>query len=153
MIPGVDQWGARMNPSRKSQALPPSFSESGFTLIEVIVTITFAAILGALLIQFMGTKITSSAELVASVDKEAQLKAVMEDITRDYRNWLRTSPGSPLAQFAAQVNATPAYAAVIVGAQTGMISVDAGHDGDVAILQITISDGVRTLRALFTNVT
>jgi hypothetical protein len=34
-----------------------------------------------------------------------------------------------------------------------MISVDAGNDGDVVILQITISDGARTLRALFTNVT
>jgi len=77
----------------------------------------------------------------------------MEDITRDYRNWLRNSTGSPLSQFAAQVNGTPAYAAVIVGAQTGMISVDAGNDGDVAILQITISDGARTLRALFTNAT
>jgi prepilin-type N-terminal cleavage/methylation domain-containing protein len=142
-----------MNPSPKRQTSHRSVGENGFTLIEVIVTIIFAAILGALLVEFMGTKITSSAALVASVDKEAQLKAVMEDITSDYRDWLRTSPGSPLSQFAAQVNATPAYAAVIVGAQTGMISVDAGHDGDVAILQITISDGTRTLRALFTNVT
>jgi type II secretory pathway pseudopilin PulG len=141
-----------MNPSRKELARPRFFNEGGFTLIEVIVTITFAAILGALLIQFMGTKITDSAKLVANVDNEAQLKAVMEDITRDYRNWLRNSPGNPLSQFAAQVNATPAYAAVIVGAQTGMISVDAGNDGDVAILQITLSDGTRTLRALFTNV-
>lgn len=142
-----------MNPSHEKQASHGFLDEPGFTLIEIIVTITFAAILGALLVQFMGTKITASAETVASVNGEVRLRAVMEDITRDYRNWLSSSPGSPLSQFAAQVNATPEYAAVIVGAQTGMISVDPGHDGDVAILQITISDGVRTLQALFTNVT
>ena len=144
---------AEMNPSHKMLSTRRSFNHGGFTLIEVIVTITFAAVLGALLVQFMGTNITASAKLVSNVDNEARLKAVMEDITRDYRNWLRNNPGSPLSQFAAQVNATPTYAAVIVGTQTGMISVDAGNDGDVVILQITISDGARTLRALFTNVT
>ena len=153
MTSAVDKGRVKLNLSSKAQKSCHSYNDGGFTLIEVIVTITFAAILGALLIQFMGTKITASAKLVANVDKEAQLKAVMEDITRDYRSWLRNSPGSPLSQFAAQVNATPAYAAVIVGAQTGMFSVDAGNDGDVAILQITISDGARTLRALFTNAT
>ena len=149
----IDSGWSKMNPSRGKGAPHRSFKESGFTLIEVIVTITFAAVLGALLVQFMGTNITASAKLVSNVDNEARLKAVMEDITRDYRNWLRNNPGSPLSQFAAQVNATPTYAAVIVGTQTGMISVDAGNDGDVVILQITISDGARTLRALFTNVT
>jgi len=125
-------------------------SKHGFTLIEVIVTITLAAVLGALIVPFMSTNMIAGAKVVASVNDEASLKTVMEDITRDYRDWLRNSPGSPLATFASQVTSNPAYSAFITGAQTG-VEVDVGNDGDVAILLITISNGDRTLRALFTH--
>jgi prepilin-type N-terminal cleavage/methylation domain-containing protein len=125
--------------------------QRGFTLIEVIVTITVAAILAALIVPFMSTTIIASAKGVGTVADEARLKTVMEDITRDYRDWLRSTPGSPLSAFAAQLTSNPAYSAFITEAQTG-IEVDSGNDGDVTILRITISTGDLSLRALFTQV-
>ena len=42
-------------------------SEKGFTLLEVIITITIAAILGSLLVTFMGTAITKSSDPIKQV--------------------------------------------------------------------------------------
>ncbi len=126
-------------------------NQNGFTLLEVIVAITLAGILGAFLVQFMSSNLEQSVQNVADADGELQLKATMEAITRDYRDWLRLNPANPLTDFETRINTDPNYTPVLVGGQTGMISVDAPNDGDVAILQVTISDGTRVLRSLYTK--
>ena len=70
--------------------MKPSFTnpelgrQSGFTLLEIVVTLIVAAILGAVLVEFMGTAMTRSAEPLIAVKKTADLVGVMEHISADY---------------------------------------------------------------------
>jgi prepilin-type N-terminal cleavage/methylation domain-containing protein len=57
---------------------------NGFTLVEVIVTILAAAIMGAFFIQFMGTAMSKSTEAVENVRDEAAAETLMEQIVADY---------------------------------------------------------------------
>ena len=64
-----------------------SFSKqkkNGFTLIEIIVTLTVAAILGAFLVSFMGTALTKSGEPVIRAKQLYELQQVMENIKSTY---------------------------------------------------------------------
>jgi prepilin-type N-terminal cleavage/methylation domain-containing protein len=56
----------------------------GFTLVEVIVTIMAAGILGAIFIQFMGTALNSSWNAVEIVRDESNGEALMEQIIAEY---------------------------------------------------------------------
>jgi prepilin-type N-terminal cleavage/methylation domain-containing protein len=60
----------------------------GFTLIEVIVTIIMAAILGAVFLQVMETNVTGSVEPLTGVKDVYALNQVMERVTADYRRLL-----------------------------------------------------------------
>jgi prepilin-type N-terminal cleavage/methylation domain-containing protein len=57
---------------------------NGFTLVEVIVTILMAAIMGAFFIQFMGTAMSRSTRSLENVRDEAAGEALMEQIVADY---------------------------------------------------------------------
>jgi prepilin-type N-terminal cleavage/methylation domain-containing protein len=56
----------------------------GFTLVEVIVTIMMAAIMGAFFIQFMGTAMSKSTRAVENVREEAAAESIMEQNVADY---------------------------------------------------------------------
>ncbi len=119
---------------------------TGFTLLEVTVSLIVAAILGTLLIQFMGTNLSGSSESVVNAQQGFQLREVMEQITRDYRNWRKNSPGETISDFENDVNAD--YGGNVV---TGQTEIDPGNDGDIEILEVTITDGNQTLVAFFTK--
>ena len=59
-------------------------NQRGFTLIEVIVTILAAAIVGVIFINFMGTAMSKSVRSVEMVQGEALSEATLERITADY---------------------------------------------------------------------
>ena len=122
-------------------------NERGFTFIEIIVTLIIAAILGVMLIQFMGSSVSGSAENVQRIKDGFVLNQKMEEITRDYRDWLKTSPDDSITVFKAAVEND--YSTFIVSSETKII--DPWNDGDVEILQVTITDGTQTLMALFTK--
>ena len=122
-------------------------NERGFTFIEIIVTLIIAAILGVMLIQFMGSSVSGSAENVERIKKGFELNQKMEEITRDYRDWLKTDPDDLIAVFETAVKND--YADFIVSDETKII--DPWNDEDVEILQVTITDGTQTLMALFTK--
>lgn len=61
-----------------------NFDKRGFTLVEVIVTIVAAAILGVIFISFMGTAMSKSTRAVLNVEAEANAQALMEQIVSDY---------------------------------------------------------------------
>lgn len=67
----------------------------GFTLIEIIVSLVIAGILGAMLYQFMGTMVMKSANPVVAAKNGAYLNSIMENIGADYRRLMVTS-GTPL---------------------------------------------------------
>jgi prepilin-type N-terminal cleavage/methylation domain-containing protein len=61
---------------------------SGFTLLEVIVSLTVAAILGALLVSVVGTAVTGSAKLPYRLVQVYDMNQVMDNITADYISML-----------------------------------------------------------------
>jgi prepilin-type N-terminal cleavage/methylation domain-containing protein len=58
--------------------------EKGFTLLEIIITLVIAAILGTFLVTFMGTAVTKSGEPVVRTKQLYELQQVMENIKATY---------------------------------------------------------------------
>lgn len=59
-------------------------NRKGFTLVEVIVTILAAAIMGAIFINYMGTAMSQSTRAIEHVRGEAEAEATIEWIVADY---------------------------------------------------------------------
>lgn len=82
----------------------------GFTLIEVIVTLIVASILGTMLVTFMGSNVMQSANPVIMAKDSAYLNEIMENMTIDYKYQMVTSPTNGLANFKGRVESTsPLY--------------------------------------------
>ncbi len=124
--------------------IPHQFDKQGFTLIEVIVAIILAALLGTMLIQYTGTNLRATVETLVATKNNSDAVSVMEQITRDYRNWLENSPSETLSGFKTYLGNN--YA----DAETQMITL---RDDDPAnsILRVTVSEGDRKLVSLFTK--
>ena len=59
-------------------------NSSGFTLVEIIVTLTVAAILATVLVAFTGTAVQRAGEPAMRLSESYQLQQVMENITGYY---------------------------------------------------------------------
>ncbi len=62
------------------------YKHSGFTLIEIIITLVIAAVVGTGLAQYLGTAFTTSAIPIQHLRQAFELQQVMENITEDYEN-------------------------------------------------------------------
>jgi len=60
--------------------------QNGFTLIEVIIVIIMAAILGSMMVSYFGTSLTQSSTPIHRLQDALELQQVMENITADYRS-------------------------------------------------------------------
>jgi prepilin-type N-terminal cleavage/methylation domain-containing protein len=67
-------------------------SSKGFTLVEIIVTLVAAGILGVIFTQFMGTALNASWNAVEIVRDEAGGEGVMEEIIADYVAEMNSDP-------------------------------------------------------------
>lgn len=63
----------------------------GFTLIEVIISLVVAGILGAMLVAFMGTGMMKSANPVLIAQNGAYLNRIMDKMTADYKYQMTTA--------------------------------------------------------------
>ena len=68
----------------------------GFTLVEIIVTLVAAGILGVIFTQFMGTALDASWNAVEIVRDEAGGEGVMEEIIADYVAEMNSDPNIAL---------------------------------------------------------
>jgi len=68
----------------------------GFTLVEIIVTIVAAGILGAIFVQLMGTALNASWNSVEIVRDESNGERLMERIIGEYVALINNDPGSAL---------------------------------------------------------
>jgi prepilin-type N-terminal cleavage/methylation domain-containing protein len=59
--------------------------QGGFTLIEIILTLVIAAVVGAGLVQYMGSAFVKSSIPIQRLRQAYELQQVMENITADYR--------------------------------------------------------------------
>ncbi|MBC2713334.1 MAG: type II secretion system protein [Desulfosarcina sp.] len=128
--------------------------ESGFTLIEIIVTLTVAAILSVMLVQFIGTSITRSAEPTLSIQEGMALQGVFENMNAGYKQLLLTGI-SPLNTFKTRVD-SGFYGTYTVTESDYIIfdnnQIEAPCDTtntDCKILKVTISMGDHSLTSLF----
>lgn len=124
--------------------MPHQFDKQGFTLIEVIVAIVLAALLGAMVVQYTGTNLQATVESLVATKNNSEAISVMEEITRDYRNWLENNPDEALSTF--QTNLENNYTDI----QTQMITLRPEDPAD-AILRVTVARGERKLVSLFTK--
>ena len=69
--------------------------QSGFTLVEVIVTLVAAGVLSLFYLHFMGTAMSHSSRSVELVAGEANAEGVMERIIGDYVQFTNEYPGTP----------------------------------------------------------
>lgn len=133
----------------------------GFTLLEVIVTLVVAAILGTMLVSFMGSNVIRSANPVIRVNNEYSLGQIMENITADYKKLVATDL-TPLATIKSSIGApgtvTNSYGSynviyndyVTVTCVGSSCTASAGASN---ILKVTIADtgNVQTLTTLLTK--
>jgi len=66
-------------------------SNKGFTLIEIIITLTMVAIVAAMVVPYLSTSLSQSGTPMWRLRDALALKQVMENITQDYH-----SPGMTL---------------------------------------------------------
>ena len=136
-------------------------SQNGFTLVEVIITILVASILGLIFLQFMGTSMTGSVEPVIRVQNAFTIEQIMEKMTADYKKLMAEST-TPLATFKTHVQGgnseandpyfgpyTVVYNNYITFNESG---VQVSESGD-RVFKVTIADvnGEQRLTALFTK--
>jgi prepilin-type N-terminal cleavage/methylation domain-containing protein len=79
-------------------------SSKGFTLVEVIVTLVAAGILGAIFIQLMGTALNAGWNAVEIVRDEANAEKVMEQMIADYVAHINNDPAAALNDMVTNYN-------------------------------------------------
>jgi prepilin-type N-terminal cleavage/methylation domain-containing protein len=126
---------------------------AGFTLMEIIVTLTVAAIVSVMLVQFMGTSISRSTEPTVSMQEGMRLQGVLENMNADYKLLLLTHK-TPLDEFKKRVETDGFYGTYTLS-ESAYIRFDESHDesactsADCRILKVTISSGDHSLTSLF----
>ena len=130
---------------------------NGFTLVELIVTIMVAAILGVMFVQVMGTSLTGSVEPLIRTQHMFEINGVMEKITAEYKqdttplDTLKTQIGSKdeVVKDGTYGSYKVVYNDYITFNESGG---QVSESGD-RILKITIADvnGEQNLTALFTK--
>jgi len=87
---------------------------AGFSLLELIVTIVVAAILGSLMVQFSGTALIGVADSVTVVRGEATAKGVLEHIISDYVQAVNSTPDTALATIVTNIDSNVYGTAVTI---------------------------------------
>jgi len=141
--------------------------QAGFTLIEMIVTIIVAAILGAMFLQIMGTNLTGSVEPLIRVQDQFVVKEVVERMTADYDDLLSGDPNT-LGTLKGRIGdagddvVEGDYGSYTVEYNDYIIFNDGDGDGDFdelhdegsggyTILKVTVSSGDERVTTLFTK--
>ncbi|HOO90595.1 MAG TPA: prepilin-type N-terminal cleavage/methylation domain-containing protein [Syntrophales bacterium] len=131
--------------------IPDRNSSSGFTLIEVIVTLVIASILAVIVFTFMNTGVTKSGMPVIWTKHEYELSEVMDKVTADYRNAVG-NPSFDLSSFKSQIEEKyRSYISVEYTdfAFTGTDYEESGTNPN--ILKVTLVKDEHSLMALFTH--
>ena len=81
-----------------------NIDSKGFTLVEIIVTIVAAGILGAIFVQLMGTALNSSWNAVEIVRDESNGEGVMERIIAEYVADMNSDPDNALSNVVTNYN-------------------------------------------------
>ena len=139
----------------------------GFTLIEVIVTLILASILGTMLVTFMGSTLTGSVQPLLRVQQANTAGHVMENIITDYTklNFDDIGAGTTVALSTLKTNVTAGstdasrYGAIYTIIYNDYVALNsdgttapvADGSADPKTLRVSITQGSQTLTTLFTK--
>lgn len=137
----------------------------GFTLLEVIVTLIVAAIMGSILVSFMGDNITGSVMPLRRVQNANTLTQVFENITSDYNklNFDDNDAGTSVALStlnshidSGNVSTSDPYYGSYTIVYKGYIAFSGGSQtadtsGNNRVLKVTLKQGDQTITTLFTK--
>ncbi len=146
---------------------PRKFQKNkGFTLLEVIVTLIVASILGSILVSFMGDNITGSVRPLIRLQNANTLSQVFENITADYNKLNSDDVDNNTSVALSTLNShitnghvltsNPHYGPYSV-IYKGYISFDSGGNqivdssGNNKVLKVTLRQGEQTITTLFTK--
>ncbi len=127
-------------------------NKKGFTLVEVIIVIVVAAILGALLVNFMGPNLIGSSTSGVRANDHYELIGIMEKINVDYDNLMNAGDTNSLVTLQSRIAAGNYgnYTAV-----TTFITFNSSNVEQTATssntLKVTISKNYQTATVLFTK--
>ncbi len=140
------------------------FKNQGFTLLEVVITLIVGSILGAILVQFMGTSMKNSFQPVIMVQDGCGVYEIMEKMNSDYKMRLLTSIVNPLDDFKSDVEGggdilnTPYFGVYSFDTKyitfNDVTKVEEVTDDPAPapdVLKVTITHGGQSLTALFTK--
>lgn len=142
-----------MRISRKSRT-----PQAGFTLIEVIVSIVVGAIVGVMLLSYMGTQLLNSSDPINMARTEGTAEMWMERITSDYVQEMNTpvSYTGTLATIFARDYTSGIYnmPASVTLTRTYVTYDGAGNEvaagGTSTNLKVTVQAGGYSLTTIFT---
>ena len=138
-------------------------NQKGLTILEIIVTIVIAAILGTVLVQVMSTSLTQSSVPITLVQNTYSITQIIEEMTADYEElydeYLKEYDISTLYTNILNGNvgtSTPFYGSYsldeikYIKFNASNIQEDDGT-GDNNILKVSISSNNQSLTVLFTK--
>jgi prepilin-type N-terminal cleavage/methylation domain-containing protein len=138
----------------------------GFTLIEVIVSLVVASILGAMLVTFLGTGMMKSAQPVLVAQNGAYLNRIMDNMTADYKYQLATAmqngstPSAAMTTFISHLDTANYYADSShtysvtkkrISFSGSPPSEDSAEDTSGKVLKVTVSYRDLTSTTIFTE--
>ena len=162
-IPGGSpprQWDRLFRgPVAVCRAVRQSPYNKGFTLLEIVITLIVASILGAILVEFLGTNVQKSYEPVRMAQEGMALSEIIEKIDADYRKHLMVS-ADPLLALKSDIEGgnntsnTPYYGDY--NYQTRWIKFVSGSEADETgavkpVLKVIITHGNHSVTALYTK--
>ena len=140
---------------------------NGFTLLEVIISLIVASILGAILLEFMGQTVHKSFVPVKMAQNSMELTGVVECLTANYRKQMMASlPASvsttdPLDQFKNDVEtntfgcgdytATTSWISFAPTEAANVFTEAADNSGEKRVLKVTIVRGQHEVTTLYTQ--
>jgi prepilin-type N-terminal cleavage/methylation domain-containing protein len=137
------------------RTLSLSSHKQGFTLVEIIITIIVAGILGAFFIHFLGTALDQSSQSIDFVQGEAAAEATMTQIIADFVAETNENPDTALATIAGRSygsGVSMAYIEYVISGSDGQeqtvdssntlkVTIDAEGDDLTMLLTRSRADG------------
>lgn len=138
-------------------------NERGLTILEIIITLVVAAILGTVLIRVMGTSLTRSSVPITLLQNTYSISQIIEEMTADYQELYNENTKkydiSTLKTYIENGNISsnsPYYGPYTLD-YIGYIKFDASNNeiadasGDDRVLKVTATTNDQSLTVLFTK--
>lgn len=113
----------------------------GFTLVEIIVTVVLAGLLGALLVNMLGTTLIKGGSASITASESAQAESIIERVVATFVDHVNTNTTGSLAYVQAQhpANATLSYTSLTMAGSVPALRVTATVGGSSATTLLTQS--------------